>query len=149
MSFSFRPRTNEEIAVLRNNLLQPGEYPFIVKDIKPMVSKQMNPMMQVTLEVLSPAGSRHIIIDYLLDTDKMCYKIKHFLESIGLEDKYQKGHINFAECFNRAGKVDIAIQKGQPKPDGSGDYPDKNTVKDYIKLVRVEAKDDFNDEIKF
>jgi hypothetical protein len=158
MSFSFLPRSDDEIHAIQNRaLLSDGIYPFIVKAIESQVSKSNNSMLKLKIGVIDAKGEERNIIDYLLGTDQMIYKLKHFCESIGMEDKYAKGNFEPQDCINRSGKVKIGVQKGAPKPDGDGFYPDKNSVKDYVKgdvepkkAEKAEkAKDDFNDDIKF
>ncbi len=155
MSFSFNPLSDEQINALQNrDLLADGIYPFTVKSIEQQESKSGNPMLKVRIGVMPKEGEERNIFDYLVSTEQMMFKIKHFCETIGLEDKYTKGNFAPIDCLNRSGKVKIGVQKGGPKPDGSGFFPDKNSVKDYVKLgeeVAKEAKveEEFNDDIKF
>lgn len=155
MSFSFNPLSDEQINAIQNRgLLADGVYPFCVKSIEQRHSKSGNPMLQVRIGVLANADDERNIFDYLLATEQMMFKLKHFCESIGLEEKYAKGNFSPADCINRSGRVRIGVQKGGAKEDGSGFYPDKNSVKDYVKLDEKVAEiakvdPDFNDDIKF
>lgn len=154
MSFSFRPKNDAEIAELQNvGLLKDGLYPFIVKGIEEQLSKTGNPMLKVRFEIHEEDGSRRSIFDYLVATDLMMFKLKHFCESVGLNEQYEKGNLNLNDCLDRSGNCFIGTQKGTSKPDGSGMYPDKNVIKDFMnkKSVPPKAKGElpFNDDIKF
>lgn len=155
MSFSFPPLSDEQINEIQNRgLLADGIYPFTVKGVEQQSSKAGNPMLKVRIGVLAEGGDERNIFDYLVAAPEMVFKIKHFCETIGLEDKYLKGNFQPNDCINRSGKVKIGIQKGAAKPDGSGFYPDKNSVKDYIKpgeeiAEKAKIDPDLNDDIKF
>jgi hypothetical protein len=153
--FSFNPLTDEQISAVQNrDLLQEGVYPFIVKSMEQQHSKSGNEMLKVRLAVMDPKGDERHIFDYLLATDQMMFKLKHFCESIGLAAKYAEGKFYPGDCIGLSGKVRIGIQKGMPKVDGSGAFPDKNSVKDYIKAEEVVVKpavaaSSFDDDINF
>lgn len=150
--FEFSPKTDAEIEAIKNQgLLTDGVYSFVVKEVEPGVSQSNNQMLKVKLGVLDNAGNERNLIDYLVATDKMIFKLKHFCESIGIEDKYSQGKFSPSDCINRCGRAKIGVQKGRMMPDGSGFYPDKNDIKDYVKVVDVTPKADlpFNDDIKF
>lgn len=150
--FEFSPKTDEEIEAIKNQgLLTEGIYPFTVKEVESQVSQSNNPMLKVRLGVLDAKGEERNIIDYLVATDKMMFKLKHFCEAIGIEDKYNSGKFTPKDCLNRSGKAKIGVQKGSMTPDGSGFYPDKNSIKDYLKGVASTPVADvpFNDDIKF
>lgn len=156
MSFSFAPKNDEEIHAIQNQgLLPEGVYPFQVKAVEQLVSKTGNSMLKIRLSVLEKDGSSRTIFDYLVATDQMIFKLKHFCEAIGLEDKYSKGCFEPQDCLERSGSAFISVQKGSAKPDGSGNYPDKNQVKDYVKANEVAkpkaaaVDKDFDDDIKF
>lgn len=155
MSFSFIPKNDEEINAIQNiALLEQGIYSFVVKQIEQQISKANNSMLEIRIGVIDKDGGERNITDYLLATPQMIYKLKHFCEAIGMEDKYSEGSFEPTDFINRSGKVKIGIEKGAPKKDGSGFYRDKNNVIDYIK-AEVKSKnvekieDDFDDDIKF
>ncbi len=151
--FSFNPLSDDQINALQNRgLLADGVYPFTVKAIEQSHSKSGNAMLKVRLGILAAEGDERNIIDYLVATEQMMFKLKHFCEAVGLEDNYAKGNFSPSDCINRSGRVRIGVQKGGAKDDGSGFYPDKNSVKDYVKLELVPKVDDkppFDDDIKF
>lgn len=153
--FSFNPLSDEQIHAVQNRgLLEEGIYSFTVKAMEAQQSKSGNPMLKVRIGVLASEGDERNIIDYLLSSEQMMFKLKHFCESIGLEDNYLKGNLSPSDCINRSGKVRIGVQKGGAKEDGSGFFPDKNSVKDYVKVEAkaapvVDDKPPFDDDIKF
>jgi hypothetical protein len=146
----FQPKSESEIQSM--NLLQDGVYPFEVVEAHDRISKSGNDMIELKLKLWDSEGHERIIFDYLLE--KMAYKLRHFAEISGLLDKYESGEINYLDCLHKTGNVEITIQKGQQKNEG-GYYPDKNSVKDYVKkgnglLISAPKKDDFlDDEIPF
>lgn len=151
--FRFTPKTDEEIAALMSpGLLDAGEYPFTIKDIISRDSAKGNPMLEVTLAVMDKDGSTRMVKDYLLQSDKMLFKLKHFCDGIGLGEKFAKGELNPADCLKRSGMVKLGTDKGKLKPDGEGMWPDKNIVKDYLKskkVVNMKESEFFNDAIPF
>ncbi len=139
MVFAFSPKSDQEIDAIQNRgLLADGIYPFQVAEIISRTSKSNNPMLEVKLKVRDGNDVR-LITDYLLTSDTMIFKLKHFCEAIGLLPEYEKGQLDPKACLNRSGSVKIGTQKGNPKPDG-GFYPDKNNVKDYAKASASHAK---------
>lgn len=162
MAFRFNPKTDEEINAIQNQALLPdGVYSFFVKGIEEQVSKTGNQMLKLRLLVIGHDKSERYINDFLLITDKMIFKLKHFCETIGFEKEYLAGMFDLRQCINRSGRARIGIQKGSAKEDGSGYYPDKNAVKDYVTINLVKptkasvaapiatADPDLNDDISF
>ena len=147
----FTPRTPEEIQSM--TLIAPGTYDFTVVESKEMLSKSGNEMIKLQLKVWDMNGNERSVFDYLLEA--MAFKLRHFCEATGLLNKYEEGGFNAEDCLGKSGKVEIIIQEGNFKPDGSK-YADKNAVKDYCKPIdgaKVDApkSDDFDnsDEIPF
>lgn len=154
MTFLFNPLSDEQINAIQNRaLLTDGIYPFVVKSVEEQCSKSGILMLKVRLAVVASEHDIRTIIDYLLATEQMMFKLKHFCETIGIADKYEKGGFEPSDCINRSGKVKIGIQKGAAKDDGSGFYPDKNTVKDYVKSDEISSpkakSDEPDDDILF
>ena len=153
--FSFNPLSDEKINELQNRaLLIDGIYSFVVRGVEQQQSQKTgSPMLKVTLGVTTYDNNVHFIIGYITTSERMMFKLKHFCETLGLEDKYTAGSFKSSDCINLPGKVKITTQKGTPKPDGSGFYPDKNAVKDYVTLdlakpaPLVDPK--FNDDVPF
>lgn len=152
----FKPKTQEEILFesAAMSLITPGIYSFEVIEATNKLSKAGNEMIQLKLKVWDDNGRERIIFDYLLES--MAYKLKHFCETTGLLGKYEMGVIDETDCLGKSGLVDIIIQKGSKKTDGSL-YPDRNSVKDYLikegftkpKLTLAANNDIVDDDIPF
>ena len=154
--FEFVSKSDEEIQEIQNrDLLPKGTYAFIVKEIKEGQSKKGDPMLTVRLSVIDNENRARNIFDYLVCTEKMMFKFKHFCEALGLEEDYKNNKLDTLKCIDRSGLCKVDIQKGGMKEDGSGFYPDKNSVQDYIKesiakpSTEVKSETDFNDDISF
>lgn len=121
------------------NLLPEGEYDFVVKDAQDTLSKAGNEMIKLKLCV----SDNRIIFDYLLEA--MSHKLKHFAQAVGLDDKYNAGGFEAADCIDRRGRCLIV------KEEGIGNFGPKNSVRDYCKAnpVNVKQEDFTDDQIPF
>jgi hypothetical protein len=129
----FKPYTDQELEALGNeSLLLKGTYDFEVLSIEEKISRSMNEMLIVKIKV-GIANDTRVIRDYLVFTDKMAWKFKHFCESIGLVKAYGLGCLDIQECVHGTGLCIIDVQEGAAKLDGSGTYPARNVVADYLK----------------
>lgn len=156
----FTPKTNEEIEA-EKALLQPGEYKFVVESADERISKNGNPMIKLKLKVKSSEGVTYTLFDYLLTSDKMIWKLKHFCEAAGLENKYNEGAIRDSDCVGREGEIKTEIEESEG-------FPPKSSVVDYLineknesaieknKKLNEEASkekpfssEDFDDDIPF
>jgi hypothetical protein len=147
-SFQFTPKTDAELEALKNShLLADGIYNFTVREVEQKISQTGNPMLKVTLGVTDSDNIR-TIVDYLVSTEKMMFKLKHFCEALGLEKEYLAGSFDPDQCLDLTGSVHVSVQKGNLRPDGTGFYPDKNIARDYLKPIKSVTAE-FNDDIKF
>jgi hypothetical protein len=147
--------TEEELSAV--SLIEPGVYNFEVMKATDELSKSSGKeMIKLMLRMWDKNGSERIVFDYLLDS--MPHKLKHFTDCTGLADKYTFGAMSAEDCIGRTGKLELVIQKGKQRPDGSGMYNDSNSVKDYVKVLSDDKKiappipvasDDLNDDIPF
>jgi hypothetical protein len=129
MSFSFPSMSEEEIQAL--NMVEDGIYDFQVVKATQKVSKSGNQMIELQLVIWDKDGKEHIVFDYLVSIVSMVYKIKHFCDTVGLDDEYKAGNFDVMQCEGKRGKAHIIVQAGQPNPNG-GMYADKNAVRDYV-----------------
>ncbi len=146
----FQPATEAEVS--ERGLLPKGEYAFEVLEATDTTSKSGNEMMKVKIAI-EHNDSRYGVFDYLVGTEGMAYKVRHFADAIGLIDQYEKGELPAELCIGLAGKCKIDIQ---PAKDG---YDAKNVVKDYIKRGENVAplvankkpitRDDMDDDLPF
>lgn len=132
MTFTYQPISEAEAEKARGySLLDHGMYEFHVMKAEGRPSKTNNPMIELVLNVLDKEGKEHVIFDYLVATEKMNWKIRHFCRAVGLEKEYDEGKFNELLCAGRGGHAMISKQAGKQKPDGSF-YKDKNVVDDYV-----------------
>lgn len=130
--FSFKPKSEKEAL----NLLDPGEYSFIVDYAEATTSKSGNPMIKVILFVLDKSGYEKQINDYLME--EMAYKLRHFFYSIGMGNQYEIGQIEPSKLLGKKGVAKIKIAEAKDN------FPPKNVVSDY--LVKEPAKEDVDDK---
>lgn len=152
MYFTFEPYTEAQLEEMKNaHLLKDGEYEFVVKEVFEEVSQAGNPMLKVLIGIYVERITYNIK-DFLITTGKMSYKLRHFCESIGMGKQYQEGKFLTKDCINRKGRVLIGLDKGKPREDGTGNYPDRNKVVDYIKDANVASSKNsefVDDDISF
>lgn len=135
------PRTEEEIKYL--NMLPEGEYNFLVIDAIEKVSKSGNEMIHLIIKI-TKNNKNYQIHDYLMDTEKMSFKLRHCCESLGILSKYELGEVSSKDFIDKKGSAKIIISV-----DKNGVYDSKNTVKDYLVSNKDGNADFFNDEVPF
>lgn len=133
----FTPKSEKQIA--EEGLLPEGTYGFEVAKAEDKVSKSGNDMIEVNLRVFNTDGSFVFVRDYLME--KISYKLRHFAEAAGLLEKYESGEFTASDCEGRTGNVKIIIKK-----DTTGQYPDKNEVRDYV--VSEQSAKTFTTKVK-
>jgi hypothetical protein len=121
----FTPKSEEEIT--SENLLPAGIYQFEIVEAKEQVSKSQNEMIKLTLKVWDNDGGEHYVYDYLLES--IAYKLRHAAEVCNLLDKYESGHLSADDFINKSGSLKLDIKK-----DKTNQYPDQNSVSDYVVL---------------
>lgn len=149
----FEPKSNEELEVM--DLIPEGIYNAQVLQAQDKLSKNGNEMVQVVLQIWDSEGRPRPVYDYLLP--QMAKKLKHFAVAADLLERYEQGSILAEHCIGKCLNVEIIIQQGKQRPDGSGDYPAKNSVKDYqvkndsvSQPVKAASESDFiEDDIPF
>lgn len=139
--------TEAEIQAM--NLRDPGEYDFAVVDAIEKLSKSGNEMVELKLQMEDKEGRQFTIFDYLVSTESMAYKVRHFAASVGLVAQYDKGDMAAEYMLGRTGRCKLGTK---PAKDG---YPAQNKVNDYIgtsaeePVKELAAADDFDDQIPF
>lgn len=119
----FEPKTEKELAEM--NLLPEGEYGFEISGAEEKISKAGNEMIVLTVRIFKPDGSFQIITDYLMEA--LAFKLRHAADACGLTHEYETGILAAENFIGKTGMLKLKIQK-----DKNGEYPDKNTVGDYI-----------------
>ena len=119
----FQPKTEKEIA--ESGLLPPGTYDFEISSAEEAVSSAGNDMIKLTLHVYEDSGARRTLFDYLLGA--LPHKLRHAAEVCGLLNDYENGTLDAGDFEQKTGRIKVGIQK-----DKNGQYPDRNSVLDYI-----------------
>ncbi len=120
---TFKPKTDRELA--EENLLPKGEYDYEILEADAKTSKSGNEMIELKLRFFHGESGTRVFKDYLLEA--MAGKLKHFCVSHGMQDHYDKGTLLAQHCEGLSGRAVVGIKK-----DKTGQYPDANTVFDYV-----------------
>lgn len=137
MSFSFAPVLDQKP---KYQLLENGIYEFEVKRVDFLTSKKGNPMMKLSLAIWDKTGDLHWVTCYL--TEAMLYLLKHFCDSVGIEDKYELGKIESIDVLNKTGRCKIKIEKSEG-------YPEKNVVEDFLRSTPKQDPNFVSDDLPF
>ena len=147
----FTAQSEKEIA--EAGMLPEGQYPFEISQAEEKLSKAGNEMIVLTVRVYKPDGTFNLVTDYLMES--MAYKLRHCAEACGLVERYESGELDETLFVGKTGTLKLGIQK-----DKTGQYADRNSVKDYIvdgekvsipksPLQEVLDEDDTDDDIPF
>ena len=150
------PKTEKEIS--EANLLPKGTYDFEIAGAEEQISKAGNDMIKLTLRIYNDDGNYSLVNDYLMEM--IPGKLRHCAEACGLLDDYERGRLDADDMRGKSGKLKLVIKK-----DKNGQYPDQNSVQDYLakpehaaapnsqrptaSSSRPASKEDFDDEIPF
>lgn len=107
---------------------RPGDYDFNVYDASEETSATGNEMIKLTLHVLNRDGERRTVFDYLVNSDKAQWKIRHFAEAVGMVPQYEQGDMDPHDITGRVGQLKLRIKPAQ------GQYSAQNAVNDYIPM---------------
>jgi len=158
MNSLYKPLNEEEVMQARFNLLPDGEYDGLVTASIRKNSSTGNTMADMNVKLFDKNGESHDVRDFLIFTDKMLWKIKHFCDSSGQAKEYSNGaftpelannqRIRAVVCKQVGGE--IPMDKLNGKPFGSK-YPDKNVIQDYLpnSMNSVGGNEPFNDVVPF
>ncbi len=148
--FQFQPKREEDLQIL----LKEGIGTFEVIKAEEKESKKGDKMAKLLLKCWDCENNQGNIFEYLIFNDNLFSqrKLRHFCYCVGLQDKYEQGKLSIDDFVHRGGTIAIGIQK-----DKTGQYPDKNSVYDYLKpmeksnLTSTPLKDlnDSLDDIEF
>lgn len=127
---------------------------FEVVEASDETSTAGNGMIKMSVAVFNQEGTKHRrLFDYLVASDGMQYKVRHFASATGLLPLYEKGELKAEDCIGKTGRCQLAIQAA------SKSYPAKNVISDYVPVVAgapliasMSAKDvakELDDDIPF
>lgn len=125
-----------------------GLYDFEVLTAIETLSKAGNDMIELELRVFTTEGKGRVFKDWLVSSDGVAYKVRHFASAAGLLPQYEKGELRAADCVGKTGRCQIGIEKGKDP------YPDKNKINDYAPIVPgapliASVAPELDDEIPF
>lgn len=145
------PISEKEAA--ESGLRKRGLYDFEVLEAKERTSKAGNDMIETNVKLYDSEGHNFRLFDYLVSSEGMAYKVRHFASATGLLPAYEKGDLIADDCVGKTGRCQIGIQ---PAKDG---YPAKNIIQDYVPMkagapliASMSAKDvakELDDDIPF
>lgn len=156
MALNYLPHTEEDLS--RLNVLDPGEYPFVVTSVDEGATKggtdldgnpkKTHSMLIVNLKVASPIHGDRLVKDWVVLFDQenpMAFKFRHFAHSCGLIKKYEDKMLEAKDFLNKKGIVKIGMK------DWTNQYGEKkkqNSVLDYVKSAQ-QNNDFISDDIHF
>jgi hypothetical protein len=159
MNSLYKPLNEHEVMQARFNLLPEGEYDGVVVNAMERTSTTGNVMADMQVKIFDKDGNSHDLRDFLVFTNKMLWKIKHFCDSAGLQKMYEEGLFTPDNANNQHIRALVGIKLGEmiphdklgTRPAGTC-YPDKNIIIDYVvaPMPMTPALNDFiNDPIPF
>ena len=122
------PRYNHKAA--DSQLLPVGTYDAVVKRAEEKLSEAGNEMIELILTCYGPNGLENDVFDYLVFSNNVLYKVKHFCESAGIN--FEKDELTADECVDQNVRVKLKIDKREG-------YKDKNAVTDYVERTGAPA----------
>lgn len=93
-------------------------------------------MIKLTMMAIAH-GNRKMIVDFFDPSSQEVFparKFKHACYCFGLQDMYESGRVSSSAFNGKKGSGIIGIQK-----DKGGEYPDKNSIRDYLDPVSPSA----------
>lgn len=130
----FEPKGKETLDQEREIRLNPfkeGEYDAECIFAEDTTSKTSGKeMIHVQWKIFGPSSTR-LVDDYITAaTEDKLYQLAHAINKGIL---YSNGSLSAEDIQNQACRVNLGIEKGKAKPDGTGErYPDRNKIRDYL-----------------
>jgi len=120
------------------SLLPEGEYDAVVYEAREKTSQAGNPMVELMLTVYGPEGATVTIFDNLVSTPRALWKLRHFMESAGLD--FSRGELLPDDVKDKNVRIHTQIEK-------QTGFQDKNKVVDYLPRDKKAALPD--DDLPF
>lgn len=137
-----------ESEAIAPGLLKRGLYDFEVIEATEKLSSTGNDMIELLNKVYDTEGRSRLLKDWLVETEGMAYKTRHFATTTGTLKDYEKGELRAADLVGKVGRCQVGIEKDKKLL-----YPDKNKIQDYVpasgKLVASVPDPQMDDEIPF
>lgn len=116
-----------EADALAPGLYKRGLYDFEVIEASDAVSSTGNDMIALVQKVYDTEGKSRLMKDWLVESEGMAYKTRHFAAAVGMLPQYNKGELKAADLIGKTGRCQVGIET-----DKKGVYPDKNKIQDYM-----------------
>lgn len=121
----FAPKSEKELS--NAFVWEKGVYAFEVVEATDEISKNSGKeMIKLKVKIFKDTGASQNVFDYLLP-DTMEYKLRHLCEVTGLLSSYETGSLDAYNLVGKTGWCKVGVSK-----DKSGQYPDKNSIVDYV-----------------
>lgn len=128
----FKPKTERELS--EANLWPVGEYSFEILEAEEKQDKNGNDMLALKVKVFKDNGASQNIFDYVSGA-WMEFKLRHLAEVCGQLTEYESGELESYNFVGKTGTCKVGISK-----DKTGQYDDRNDIKDYIVTSKAAAK---------
>lgn len=128
------PLSEQEARDLRAPL-KPGNYPFTVLSAEEGQSQNGNQMITLKLFIISPTGKEWKVMDWLLPSGTMAWRLRHFCKSVGRMAEYESGNLNTEGWKGVSGMAKVGN-----KIDDNG--VTRLKIDDYIELPNTKSTGD-------
>ncbi len=119
-----KPKTENECS--EANLLPKGNYPYEITSAVEKTSKSGAEMIELNVKIFVGESFR-FVRDWLMDSDRGAYKLRHCCDVAGVLKSYEAGEINALDLVGSTGWAKVGISKGR------GDFPDSTSINDYMR----------------
>jgi hypothetical protein len=148
--FDYVPMSEQELD--KYGLLE-GKFNFRVLQCESSFSNKGAPQLVLKLRVMDHDGKPVILTAYLSNNSQfMLRRLRHFCRSAGFMAEYEAKTISADLFLGAEGIVELGIEKGAPRTDSNGFYPDKTVILDFVGEgtgKKSTTEDAFNDKIPF
>ena len=148
--FDYEPMTEEQLD--KYGLLE-GKFAFRVLQSESGFSNKGAPQLVLKLRVFDDDKKPVIVTAYLSNAGQfMLRRLRHFCRSTGFMAEYEAKTISADLFLGAEGIVELGIEKGAPRTDTNGFYPDKTVILDFVgegSGKKSAQEDAFNDAVPF
>lgn len=128
-----------------------GIYDFEVTDAEEKESSKGNDMIELKVKLFDAEGRSFWLYDYLVASEGMAYKVRHFAAATDMLPQYEKGDLKAIDCVGKTGRCQLGVEPAK------NNYPAKNKITDYVPnvqgrlapLIASKAPEEMDDEIPF
>lgn len=118
----FTPLDEKEL----RDLLPKGQYKGQVTNAEEKTSKSSGaPMLEIRIEIYDAVGKRHSVIDRIVFSDSMMWKLHGFCKSAGILNHYEAGEVTAFDCMDKNVHCNVIIKEQEG-------FEPKNEIKSYF-----------------